>query len=123
VALRFDKREGGKAVIKVKDRRSGRERRSGEERREAGDVSDLYRSDLDRHLWSWATPRRSRGKRGKLQKKKGGTRKVGIWTWAAGAAAAVAGLSFLLYRRRRKGDSARKASSAPDLDEADFEGG
>lgn len=84
-------------------------------------VRDLYKTDLDRHLWSWASPS-AREKRRKEKERRQRRRKfAGVVASAAGAVGA-AGLSYFLYRRLREDDRPLDpVHSQADLDEADFE--
>lgn len=110
-----------------KDRRSGGDRRHGGDRRvpaapetAADDARNIYKHDLDRHLWSWSRSSRSRARGGKRRRKVRRRRKVaGLIASAAGALGA-ASLSFFLYRQLRDHD--RPADPEADLDEADFDG-
>ena len=108
------------------ERRSGRDRRTGKERRtRAGrdgrrSTRELYQSDLDRHLWSWASPgaKRRRKQRSKRARR---CRFTGVVASAAGALSA-AGLSYILYKRLREDELPADPEGAEgDLDEADFE--
>jgi hypothetical protein len=108
------------------ERRSGSDRRTGRDRRDRGrrdgrrSTSELYQSDLDRHLWSWASPgakkrRREKSKRARRR------RFAGVVASAAGALSA-AGVSYLLYKRLREEELPEEDNDAlADLDEADFE--
>ena len=95
-------------------RRDTGERRRSEGRRDGRrTIRDLYKTDLDRHLW---TPRAKRDQ----EKKKRHRRRRTVAGLLASAAGAV-GLSFLLYRRLRK--PARPydpAHAEADLAEADL---
>ena len=100
-----------------RDRNSkrGTRRDAGERRHRGGrrTIRDLYKTDLDRHLW---TPRAKRDQ----EKKKRRRRRRTVAGLLASAAGAV-GLSFLLYRRLRK--PARPydpAHAEADLAEADL---
>ncbi len=120
----------GKAKGEKKERRRGSDRRKGRERRSRGQARgrdgdghtrDLYRSDLDRHLWSWASSKTSRKKR--KQKREAAERRrnaTGIAASVAGALGAV-GLSWFLYKKirgeEREDDPINRQG---DLDEADF---
>ncbi|UCC83451.1 MAG: hypothetical protein JSW46_00525 [Gemmatimonadota bacterium] len=107
------------------ERRSGGDRRTGKERRGRRrdgrrSTSELYQSDLDRHLWSWATPsaKRRRKEKSKRERRR---RFAGVVASAAGALSA-AGLSYILYRRLREDELPEDPDDAQaDLDEADFE--
>ncbi len=96
------------------ERRSGGERRAGKERRKSGrrdgrrSTSDLYQSDLDRHLWSWASPgtKRRRKEKSKRERRR---RFAGVVASAAGALSA-AGLSYFLYKRLREDEWTRRTS-------------
>lgn len=108
------------------ERRSGRERRAGKERRKRGgrdgrrSTSDLYQSDLDRHLWAWASPGAKRRRKEKSKRKRR-RRFAGAVASAAGALSA-AGLSYFLYKRLREDELPEDPDDAQaDLDEADFE--
>jgi len=116
------KRGAGKGA----ERRSGTDRRTGRDRRERGrrdgrrSTSDLYQSDLDRHLWSWASPGAKRRRREKSKRARR-RRFAGAVASAAGALSA-AGLSYLLYKRLREEELPEEDDDAvADLDEADFE--
>ncbi len=108
------------------ERRSGRDRRASPERRGRSrrdgrrSTSDLYQSDLDRHLWSWASP--GAKKRRKEKSKRARRRRfAGVVASAAGALSA-AGLSYILYKRLRESELPDDPEDAQgDLDEADFE--
>jgi len=113
----------------VTERRSGKDRsRSAKGRRkpkprdnDRRGIRDLYKTDLDRHLWSWASPS-AREKRRKEKHRRRRRRKVaGVVASAAGAVGA-AGLSYFLYRRLREDDRPLDpVHSQADLDEADFD--
>jgi hypothetical protein len=115
--LRDGKHTKGRERRRGEDRRR-RERRSGSERRqetEGRGVSDLYRSDLDRHLWSWPRKRKSEKASGE-----GRSKIARIAASAAGAVGAI-GLSWLVYRKLRKDEGAPDPEELQgDLDEADF---
>jgi hypothetical protein len=100
------KGDGGAPQAAKKERRSRRERRSGKERRSDGSrlgIRDLYQSDLDRHLWSWASPS-VRKKRRKAQERRRRRRQLaGVLASAAGALSA-AGLSYFVWRKLKKED-------------------
>jgi hypothetical protein len=108
------------------ERRSGKERRAGRERRKKRgrdsrrSTSDLYQSDLDRHLWSWASPGAKRRRKEKSRRERR-RRFAGVVASAAGALSA-AGLSYILYKRLREDELPEDPEQAQgDLDEADFE--
>lgn len=107
------------------ERRSGKERRAGKERRRRSrdgrrSTSDLYQSDLDRHLWSWASPGAKRRRKEKSRRERR-RRFAGVVASAAGALSA-AGLSYFLYKRLREDELPEDLDDAQgDLDEADFE--
>ncbi len=106
------------------ERRSGKDRRTGRGRRGRSrdgrqSTEDLYQSDLDRHLWSWASPgaKRRRKEKSKRERRR---RLAGVVASAAGALSA-AGLSYFLYRRLREDELPEDPDDVRDLDEADFE--
>ncbi len=107
------------------ERRSGRARRTGKERRGRSrdgrrSTSDLYQSDLDRHLWSWAGPGAKKRRKEKSRRKRR-RRFAGVVASAAGALSA-AGLSYFLYKRLREDELPEDPDDAQgDLDEADFD--
>ena len=136
--------KGGRDDGAPKGQRKGRhtavERRSGKDRRrktsprrqarsikvrrddDRRSIRDLYKTDLDRHLWSWPVPS-ARKKRQKERERRRRRRKVaGIVASAAGAVGA-AGLSYLLYRRLRDEEERPPdpMSAQGDLDDADFD--
>jgi hypothetical protein len=127
ISLKFNKQssEGVDKPVR-KERRSGRDRRSGGDRRaiprgerRAGGrrTRDLYKNDLDRHLWSWSIPATAQRRKKKKRRSRRRTM-AGLLASAAGAA----GLSFLLYRKLREGEPpAEPSDAAADLDEDDFE--
>jgi hypothetical protein len=130
--LRRTDRNGGTPTAERKDRRRKSERRTGKDRRFGHDrrdgrrsIRDYYRSDLDRHLWSWTSPKSTRKKapRRKKPERKLARRRTlaGVVASAAGALSA-AGLSYFLYRRLKKEELPDDPAAAQaDLDEADFE--
>ncbi len=84
-------------------------------------IRDLYQSDLDRHLWSWASPS-AREKRRKEKRKRRRQRRVARILASAAGAVGAAGLSYFLYRKLRRNDRAEAAADAPaDRDDADTE--
>ncbi len=110
-----------------RDRRSGEARRSGKDRpgsrgrHHRRGIRDLYKTDLDRHLWSWVRP----GARKKRREQTAQTRRrrtlAGFLASAAGTLGA-AGLSFYLWKRLRSPEKpADPEHEQADLDEADFE--
>lgn len=106
------------------DRRHGDDRRTGRKRRSRRDgrrsTSELYQSDLDRHLWSWASSGEKQRRREKSRRKRR-RRFAGVVASAAGALSA-AGLSYILYKRLREDEPPEDPEQAlGDLDEADFE--
>lgn len=106
-----------------KERRSGKHRRTGSTRRDSArrSVRDLYKTDLDRHLWSWASPS-VREKRRKEKQRRRRRRKVTQIVASAAGAVGAAGLSYFLYRRLREDERPRDPiHTQADLDEADFE--
>jgi len=130
VSLRLFKKDddGAQAAARF-DRRSGHDRRSGRDRRAQSPTQrhgrrrrtrDLYKNDLDRHLWSWTSAAAER--RRKVQKRRSRRRTVaGIVASAVGAVGA-AGLSVLLLRRLREEELTPDPEHAEaDLKEADFE--
>jgi hypothetical protein len=111
------KAKGEKERRRGSDRRRSRERRrAGERRRRDGDrhTRELYRSDLDRHLWSWASSKTSRKKRKRRKA-------TGVAASVAGALGAV-GLSWFLYKKIRGEEREDDPiGEQVDLDEADFD--
>ncbi len=114
------KREGGAPTADGKERRRGVDRRAVGERRGSrrrdgagrGSTRDLYQSDLDRHLWSWASPTKKKRRRAKAKRER--RRKM--------AGMVAAGLSYFLYRRLREEEEPEDPEEGQaDLDEADFE--
>ena len=105
------------------DRRGAKRRRaksipSDNDRRS---IRDLYKTDLDRHLWSWASPSAREKRRKEKQRRRRRRKFAGVVASAAGAVGA-AGLSYFLYRRLREDDRPLDPiHSQADLDEADFE--
>lgn len=114
----------------VTERRSGHDRRSGRDRRGAQPsdsrherrrrTRDLYKNDLDRHLWSWTSP--AAEERRKEPRRRARRRTVvGIVASTIGAVGA-AGLSVILLRSLREEDRPADPEHAEaDLDEADFD--
>lgn len=111
-----------------KDRRSGSDRRHGNDRRvaeppeaTADDARNIYKHDLDRHLWSWSRSSRARvrnsDRRRKIRRRK---KAAGLIASAAGALGA-ASLSFFLYRQLRDHDRSAAPEADADLDKADFD--
>ncbi len=110
-------------------RRSGKSRREAKRRRikvmprdnDQRGIRDLYKTDLDRHFWSWASPSaRNRRRKARARRRRRRTL-AGIIASAAGALGA-AGLSYALYRRLKEDDRPLDPEYAEaDLDEADFE--
>jgi hypothetical protein len=96
---------------KGKDKRSksakagGRRKPARAERRDGStrSIRDLYQSDLDRHLWSWAAPSAKEKRRKEKRKQRRRRRFARIVASAAGAVGA-AGLSYFLYRKLRRDD-------------------
>ena len=108
------------------ERRSGHDRRSGKDRRSTSratrherrrETRDLYKNDLDRHLWSWTSA--AAEQRRKQRKRKTKQRTIAATVGALGAA----GISVLLLRSLRKDDRrpTDPEDAEADLDEADFE--
>ena len=98
-APRGQKRERRRAA--GRHRRGDRRRRN--DRRDGRNIRDLYKTDLDRHLWSWASPS-AKKERKKRRRSRARRRKIaGLLASAAGMLSA-AGLSYLVYRKLRKGD-------------------
>lgn len=101
-------RNGGAQTRESKERRSGADRRKGRDRRVAAvardrSARDLYRSDLDRHLWSWPKAKTSKKKKAK---KTPSRRRSLVRIIASGAGmVGAAGISYLLYRKFRKKES------------------
>lgn len=121
--------DDGSARGERKKRRSGRERRGPGDRREPDrrdggrrrTTSELYQSDLDRHLWSWASSKAAKRRRKERTKRKRRRRVAGVVASAAGALSA-AGLSYFLYRRLREDELPEDPDAGQaDLDEADFD--
>lgn len=113
----------------VGERRSGNDRRSGKDRRSTSRAArhergrgtrDLYKNDLDRHLWSWTSA--ANEQRRKRRKRRTRRRTVaGIVASTIGALGA-AGLSVVLLRSLREDDRSIDPDHVEaDLDEADFE--
>ncbi|KPK64975.1 MAG: hypothetical protein AMS21_05960 [Gemmatimonas sp. SG8_38_2] len=106
-----------------KERRSGKDRRAeaAGDRKDRGGVRELYKADLDRHLWSWARPSARQKRRKEKERRLRRRRLVGAVASAAGAVGA-AGLSYFLYRRLRTDERPLDPEHAQaDLEEADFE--
>ncbi len=104
-------------------RRRGRDRRTGKDRRKRGSrrTEELYQSDLDRHLWSWASPASAKKRRKEKARRERRRTVAGVVASAAGALSA-AGLSYFLYKRLREDERPPDPDQAQgDLDEADFE--
>ena len=110
-------------------RRSAADRRGAKRRRaksipsdnDRRSIRDLYKTDLDRHLWSWASPSAREKRRKEKQRRRRRRKFAGVVASAAGAVGA-AGLSYFLYRRLREDDRPLDPiHSQADLDEADFE--
>ncbi|KPK79871.1 MAG: hypothetical protein AMS25_11115 [Gemmatimonas sp. SM23_52] len=102
----------------VKERRSGEERRSGKDRRGDGSrlgIRDLYQSDLDRHLWSWASPSARKKRRKAKERHKRRRQLTGVLASAAGALSA-AGLSYFIWRRFKKGEQPDDPEAAQNED-------
>jgi len=130
VSLRLFKNDDDGAPESARaDRRSGHDRRSGRDRRAKRPprrherrrrTRDLYKNDLDRHLWSWTSAATER--RRKVRKRRTRRRTVaGIVASAVGAIGA-AGLSVLLLRKLRDEEPTPDPEHAEaDLNEADFE--
>jgi hypothetical protein len=130
VSLRLFKRDDDGAPEGARtERRSGHDRRSGRDRRAERPprrherrrrTRDLYKNDLDRHLWSWTSAAAER--RRKVRKRRTRRRTVaGIVVSTVGAIGA-AGLSFLLLRKLRDEELPPDPEEAEaDLNEADFE--
>lgn len=111
------------------ERRSGYDRRSGTDRRAKSRprrrerrrrTRDLYKNDLDRHLWSWTSAAAERKR--KVRKRRNRRRTVaGIVASTVGAFGA-AGLSVFLLRKLRDQELPPDPEDAEaDLNEADFE--
>jgi hypothetical protein len=130
VSLRMFKKDDGSAAGRVPvERRSGYDRRTGKDRRGKSPTRrherrrrtrDLYKNDLDRHLWSWTSAAAERKR--KTRKPRSHKRTVaGIVASAVGAVGA-AGLSVLLLRKLRDAELPSDPEHAEaDLNEADFE--
>lgn len=94
------KGDGGAPQAAKKERRGGKERRSSKERRRDGSrlgIRDLYQSDLDRHLWSWASPSARKAKARRRRRRQ----LAGVLASAAGALSA-AGLSYFMWRKFKR---------------------
>ena len=84
-------------------------------------IRDLYKTDLDRHLWSWASPSAREKRRKEKQRRRRRRKLTGVVASAVGAVGA-AGLSYFLYRRLHEDERPLDpVHSQADLDEADFE--
>ena len=92
------KRENRK---KDSDRREGVDRRMSDRRKAKGrlHMRDLYKTDLDRHLWAWPKSKKPARRRRTM---------VRLIASAAGMLGA-AGLSYVAYKKLRK-----KGSKSPD---------
>jgi hypothetical protein len=121
-------RDGGASKAQRKERRSGRDRRADKDRRAGRDrrrqrrgIRDLYKTDLDRHLWSWARP--GARKSGRAQdKSKGRRRTLASLVASAAGTLGAAGLSYYLWKRLREPEEPADPEHAQaDLDEADFD--
>jgi hypothetical protein len=102
---------------------AARDRRAKARPREAGrSIRDLYKTDLDRHLWTWPLPS-ARKKRQKDKERRRRRRKIGGIIASAAGALGAAGLSFFLYRRLHEDEEQPldPENAQADLDEADFE--
>ncbi len=126
------RRNGGARTREGKERRGRAERRRGRDRRvaaeaEAPSARDLYRSDLDRYLWSWPKSKPSTKKRKKAKKAPSRRRSV-VRILASGAGmVGAAGISYLLYRKLRNKESgleddplSAQAEVEPDDDSKDY---
>ena len=93
-------RNGAKAKERTDRRKSVRATR-----RDRLDARDLYKNDLDRHLWAWPKPRSARRKKKKAGKTSDGRRRrVARLVASAAGMLGAAGVSYLVYRRLRKRD-------------------
>lgn len=111
------------------ERRSGKDSRGAKHRRakithrdnDRRGTRDLYKTDLDRHLWSWASPSAREKRRKEKHRRRRRSKLAGVVASAAGAVGA-AGVSYFLYRRLREDERPPDPEhSQADLDEADFE--
>lgn len=130
ISLRMFTKDDDSAAGRVPvERRSGYDRRSGKDRRGKSPprrherrrrTRDLYKNDLDRHLWSW--PSAATERKRKVPKRRVRRRTVaGIVASTVGAVGA-AGLSVFLLRRLRDVEPPPDPDHAEaDLNEADFE--
>ncbi|MDP2576285.1 MAG: hypothetical protein V3U63_01850 [Gemmatimonadota bacterium] len=99
-------RNGAKAKERT-ERRGDRDRRKSVRatRRDRLDARDLYKTDLDRHLWAWPKPKSARRKKKKAGKTSDGRRRrVARLVASAAGMLGAAGVSYLVYRRLRKRD-------------------
>jgi hypothetical protein len=115
--------KAGRAERRTRERRTGKELRARTGRRDGAgrSIRDLYQSDLDRHLWSWAKPS-AKKKRRKERERRVRQRKLARIVASAAGAVGAAGLSYFLYRRLRERERPDDpAHGQADLDEADFE--
>ncbi len=110
--------DGGAAQATKKERRSGNERRSGKDRRRQRTrlgIRDLYQSDLDRHLWSWARPSARKKRRKQEERRRRRRQLAGVFASAAGALSA-AGLSYFMWRRFKTGEQPEDPEAAESED-------
>lgn len=130
VSLKLFKRGNDDAPRRgAAERRSGYDRRSGKDRRaqpraprheRRRRTRDLYKNDLDRHLWSWTSPAAEQRRKGRKRRARRRT-VAGIVASTIGAVGA-AGLSVILLRSLREEDRPADPEHAEaDLNEADFE--
>ena len=85
-------------------------------------IRDLYKEDLDRHLWSWASPS-GRKERKRREKSRARRRKLARIVASAAGMAGAAGLSYFLYRKLRKNDRVEDPVSAQAEPDEDFDEG
>ena len=105
--FKFGKRDGnGDTKAEQREKRKlGKRGRGADARRGKRDgrrhTRDLYKTDLDRHLWSWASPS-ARKEREKKRRSRARRRKVAGFVASAAGMLGAAGLSYVIYRRLRK---------------------
>ncbi len=82
-------------------------------------IRDLYRSDLDRHLWALPVPKNNKKRRKKKERDK--RRRAARLLASAAGALGAAGASYWLYRRIRKskhGDADPQSAPVNEVVEA-----
>lgn len=82
-------------------------------------IRDLYRSDLDRHLWALPVPKNNKKRRKKKERDK--RRRAARLLASAAGALGAAGASYWLYRRIRKskrGDADPQSAPVNEAGEA-----